>query len=57
MHPVMPDMLMDAITIAVVCYAVTISLARLFAKRDGYRIDEGQEAYAYGSYHTFVELS
>ncbi len=46
---VMPAMITDAITIAVICYSVTISLARLFAKRDGYRIDESQEAYAYGS--------
>jgi MFS superfamily sulfate permease-like transporter len=42
------DLLPDAIAIAIVTFALTISLAKLFAKRAGYRIDDSQEPYAYG---------
>ena len=44
----MPTILGDAVVLAVVTFALTISLAKLFAKRDGYRIDDSQEPYAYG---------
>ncbi len=44
----MPTIFGEAVVIAVVTFALTISLAKLFAKRAGYRVDDSQEPYAYG---------
>lgn len=38
----MSDMAPDAIAIAIVCFAVAISLAKLFAKKDGYIVSANQ---------------
>ncbi len=45
---IMPQLIGDAVIIGVVTFALTISMAKLFAKRAGYRIDDTQEPYAYG---------
>jgi MFS superfamily sulfate permease-like transporter len=49
----MPTIVGEAVVIGVVAFALTISLAKLFAKRDGYRIDDSQEPYAYGEKRYF----
>uniref|UniRef100_A0A914USZ6 SLC26A/SulP transporter domain-containing protein n=1 Tax=Plectus sambesii TaxID=2011161 RepID=A0A914USZ6_9BILA len=43
-----PTLLSDAIGIAIVCFVVTISMGKLFAKRHRYRLVTGQELYALG---------
>ncbi len=37
-----PDVLGDAVAIAVVVVAIHVSMAKLFAKKHGYKIDPGQ---------------
>jgi hypothetical protein len=44
----LPKLIEDAIGIAIVSFVLTLSLAKLFAKKAGYRIDANQEPYAYG---------
>ncbi|XP_014668688.1 PREDICTED: sulfate anion transporter 1-like [Priapulus caudatus] len=39
----------DAITIAVVAFVITVSMAKIFAKKHGYTIDATQELYAIGA--------
>ncbi|XP_071982924.1 solute carrier family 26 member 6-like isoform X2 [Engystomops pustulosus] len=43
-----PDIVGNAFTIAVVGYAITISLGKLFASKHGYKVDSNQELIAIG---------
>jgi MFS superfamily sulfate permease-like transporter len=43
-----PDIIVDGFVIAVVAFAVNISLAKLFSQKHGYPIDADQELLAYG---------
>jgi MFS superfamily sulfate permease-like transporter len=45
---VMPALMADALSIAIVGFVLTLSVSKLYAKRFGYRIDATQEPYAYG---------
>ncbi|KAI3380208.1 hypothetical protein SNEBB_003457 [Seison nebaliae] len=47
------DVFSDAITIAVIAYAVSYSLAAIFAKKHNYLVDPNQELIAYGSSNMF----
>uniref|UniRef100_A0AC35FFD7 STAS domain-containing protein n=1 Tax=Panagrolaimus sp. PS1159 TaxID=55785 RepID=A0AC35FFD7_9BILA len=44
----LPELFVDALSIAVVVVAVHISLAKMFAKKLRYKVDPGQELYALG---------
>ncbi|XP_051927998.1 sulfate transporter [Hippocampus zosterae] len=43
-----PSVAMDAFSIALVGFAITVSLSEMFAKKHGYRVDANQEMYAIG---------
>uniref|UniRef100_A0A7E5A042 STAS domain-containing protein n=1 Tax=Panagrellus redivivus TaxID=6233 RepID=A0A7E5A042_PANRE len=45
---IVPYVLMDALTLSIICYMFVISMAKLFAKKHRYRIDPSQELYAIG---------
>jgi MFS superfamily sulfate permease-like transporter len=42
------SLIQDAITIAVVTFAISVSLSQVFAKRNKYEISSNQELFAYG---------
>ncbi|MEQ2256093.1 hypothetical protein ILYODFUR_020773 [Ilyodon furcidens] len=43
-----PNVAMDAFSIAIVGFAITVSLSEMFAKKHGYTVDANQEMYAIG---------
>ncbi|XP_028815274.1 sulfate transporter [Denticeps clupeoides] len=43
-----PNIAMDAFSIAIVGFAITVSLSEMFAKKHGYTVDANQEMYAIG---------
>ncbi|XP_010897256.2 sulfate transporter [Esox lucius] len=43
-----PNVAVDAFTIAIVGFAITVSLSEMFAKKHGYTVDANQEMYAIG---------
>ncbi|CAL8262148.1 unnamed protein product [Lota lota] len=43
-----PSVAVDAVSIAVVGFAITVSLSEMFAKKHGYAVDANQELYAIG---------
>lgn len=43
-----PTVAVDAFSIAVVGFAITVSLSEMFAKKHGYQVDPNQEMYAIG---------
>ncbi|XP_078261855.1 sulfate transporter-like [Rhinoraja longicauda] len=45
---ILPRVAIDAITLAIISFAFTISLSELFAKKHGYTIQANQETYALG---------
>lgn len=51
-----PSVLLDAVSIAIVAFAVNISMAKLFAKTHGYPINSNQELLAYGLSNIFGSM-
>uniref|UniRef100_A0A672MJ99 Solute carrier family 26 member 2 n=1 Tax=Sinocyclocheilus grahami TaxID=75366 RepID=A0A672MJ99_SINGR len=43
-----PNIAIDAFSIAIVGFAITVSLSEMFAKKHGYMVDPNQEMYAIG---------
>ncbi|XP_007555094.1 sulfate transporter [Poecilia formosa] len=43
-----PNVAVDAFSIAIVGFAITVSLSEMFAKKHGYTVDANQEMYAIG---------
>nr|XP_020449704.1 sulfate anion transporter 1 [Monopterus albus] len=43
-----PNVAVDAFSIAIVAFAITVSLSEMFAKKHGYTVDANQEMYAIG---------
>lgn len=43
-----PNVALDAFSIAIVGFAITVSLSEMFAKKHGYTVDANQEMYAIG---------
>ncbi|KAM9804470.1 sulfate transporter [Neosynchiropus ocellatus] len=43
-----PNVAVDAFSIAIVGFAITVSLSEMFAKKHGYSVDANQEMYAIG---------
>ncbi|CAF95371.1 unnamed protein product, partial [Tetraodon nigroviridis] len=43
-----PNVAVDAFSIAIVGFAITVSLSEMFAKKHGYSVDANQEMYALG---------
>ncbi|XP_051514250.1 sulfate transporter-like [Myxocyprinus asiaticus] len=43
-----PNIAIDAFSIAIVGFAITVSLSEMFAKKHGYMVDPNQEMYALG---------
>uniref|UniRef100_A0AC34PUR6 STAS domain-containing protein n=1 Tax=Panagrolaimus sp. JU765 TaxID=591449 RepID=A0AC34PUR6_9BILA len=43
-----PYLWMDALTLAVICYMFLVSMAKLFAKKHKYKLDDNQELFALG---------
>ncbi|XP_052470842.1 sulfate transporter [Carassius gibelio] len=43
-----PNIAVDAFSIAIVGFAITVSLSEMFAKKHGYTVDPNQEMYAIG---------
>lgn len=51
-----PDILFDTCILAIVCFAVSLSLAKIFAKKHKYSIDANQELIALGSSNVFASF-
>ncbi|KAG2455808.1 sulfate transporter [Polypterus senegalus] len=43
-----PNIALDALSIAIIGFAITVSLSEMFAKKHGYTVDANQEMYAIG---------
>jgi solute carrier family 26 protein len=50
------SLIMDALVMAIVTFAVSLSLAKIFAKKHKYKIDANQELIALGSANVFSSL-
>ncbi|KAM6923575.1 sulfate transporter [Xenentodon cancila] len=48
MWSLIPSVAVDAFSVAIVGFAITISLSEMFAKKHGYTVDANQEMYAIG---------
>lgn len=48
MWALIPNVAVDAFSIAIVGFAITVSLSEMFAKKHGYAVDANQEMYAIG---------
>ncbi|XP_034399483.1 sulfate transporter [Cyclopterus lumpus] len=48
MWTLIPNVAVDAFSIAIVGFAITVSLSEMFAKKHGYAVDANQEMYALG---------
>ncbi|XP_019110735.2 sulfate transporter [Larimichthys crocea] len=48
MWTLIPNVAVDAFSIAIVGFAITVSLSEMFAKKHGYTVDANQEMYAIG---------
>ncbi|KAM3613127.1 uncharacterized protein V6R79_020950 [Siganus canaliculatus] len=48
MWSLIPNVAVDAFSIAIVGFAITVSLSEMFAKKHGYVVDANQEMYAIG---------
>lgn len=48
MWTLIPNIAVDAFSIAIVGFAITVSLSEMFAKKHGYTVDANQEMYAIG---------
>lgn len=48
MWSLIPNVAVDAFSIAIVGFAITVSLSEMFAKKHGYTVDANQEMYAIG---------
>ncbi|XP_061582091.1 sulfate transporter [Cololabis saira] len=48
MWSLIPSVAVDAFSIAIVGFAITVSLSEMFAKKHGYAVDANQEMYAIG---------
>lgn len=48
MWSLIPNVAVDAFSIAIVGFAITVSLSEMFAKKHGYSVDANQEMYALG---------
>lgn len=48
MWSLIPNVAIDAFTIAIVGFAITVSLSEMFAKKHNYTVDANQEMYAIG---------
>lgn len=42
----MPNIIVDGISIAMVCFTITMSMGMMFAQKVGYKIDSNQELFA-----------
>lgn len=49
-------MLMDAIVLAVVCFAIALSLGKIYAKKHGYTVYPNQEFFSLGAANTFASF-
>lgn len=48
-----PNIAIDAFSIAIVGFAITVSLSEMFAQKHGYKVDANQEMYAIGFCNIF----
>ncbi|XP_054163080.1 prestin-like isoform X2 [Oppia nitens] len=53
---ILSSLIIDSLVIAIVAFAVSLSLAKIFAKKHKYRIDANQELIALGSANIFASL-
>ncbi|CAG5129716.1 unnamed protein product, partial [Candidula unifasciata] len=49
----LPQVISDAIAIAIVAFAISVSMAKIFAKKHDYDVDSNQELLAYGLCNVF----
>ncbi|KAH9403861.1 hypothetical protein TYRP_014372 [Tyrophagus putrescentiae] len=52
----MPSVFVDSVVLSIVCFAVSLSLAKIFAKKHGYRVQANQELIALGSANVFASF-
>jgi MFS superfamily sulfate permease-like transporter len=52
----MPSIVIDSLVIAIVAFAVSLSLAKIYAKKHKYKIDANQELIALGTANIFSSL-
>ena len=45
----MPSVFVDSVVLSIVCFAVSLSLAKIFAKKHGYEVRANQELVALGA--------
>jgi solute carrier family 26 protein len=48
-----PDIFIDCLIIGIVCFAVSLSLAKIFAKKHKYEVNANQELIALGTANVF----
>lgn len=51
-----PKIFLDSLILGIVCYAVSLSLAKLFAKKNRYQVDANQELIAFGAANVFASF-
>lgn len=52
-YELLPRIMMDTIAVAIVAYAVSLSMAKIFARKRGYEISNNQELLAQGAANVF----
>lgn len=49
----MPNIFFDSLVLSIICFAVSLSLAKIFAKKHGHQIRPNQELFALGTANIF----
>jgi solute carrier family 26 protein len=52
-YELFPSIIIDTIPVAIVAYAVSLSMAKIFARKRGYEISSNQELFAQGAANVF----
>ncbi|KAH9521111.1 hypothetical protein DERF_004787 [Dermatophagoides farinae] len=50
---IMPNIFFDSLVLSIICFAVSLSLAKIFAKKHGHQIRPNQELFALGTANIF----
>ncbi len=54
--PLIPQLIPDSIVISIVAFAISLSLAKIFAKKNKYSVDANQELIAIGCSNLFSSM-
>lgn len=56
MNTLKSGMLLDAVILAVVCFAIALSLGKIYGKKHGYSVQANQEFFALGAANSFASF-